>query len=422
MSETLHFSNVNVFTGTELLPSQSVLVSDGLIAAVGTGLSVPPDAVSLDGTGRTLLPGLIDSHTHILGPALTNALRFGVTTELDMANSLELLRPAFAAQDDPDCPVADLRSAGAAATVPGGHGTSYLPDVPTITEPAEAPAFVAARRAEGSSYLKIHYEDGQITSRLAGHPVPVISLPTLTALAAAARAAGMLCLVHVGTQRAAGEAIQAGVNGLAHIFFDEEPDADFGRFAAEHGVFIVPTLTTIELTAGRSEIGGLADDPELAPYLPAADLSLLQRHQRAQAPQLPVNLDHARAAVRLAAGAGVPILAGTDAVLALHGSGMHRELELLVQSGLTPAQALTAATATPARIFGLTDRGRIEAGLRADLVLVRDDPTHDIRASRRIELILKRGRIMDRQAPAPAWAAFPPGLAEHEPAAVGHGS
>lgn len=416
MADSLYFSDVDVFTGTRMLRSQSVLVTDGVIAAIGDSLTAPTETIHCDGRGKTLLPGLIDSHTHILGPALVNALRFGVTTELDMANSLSLLRPAFDAQQDLDCPVADLRSAGAAATVPGGHGTEYIPGVPTLTEPAEAPAFVAARQAEGSSYLKIHYEDGQITSQLAGHPVPVISLPTLTALATAARAAGMLSLVHVGTQRAAREAITAGISGLAHIFFDERPDPDFGQFAADHGVFIVATLTTIELTAGGSEIAELADDPALAPHLPTADRRLLQRHRDGAAPQLPVHLDYAQAAVRAAARAGVPILAGTDAVLALHGSGMHRELQLLVDAGLSPSQALTAATATPAEVFGLSDRGRIEPGLRADLVLVQGDPSQHIRASRQIELVVKRGRIIDRSAPVPAWATFPPGLAEHQPA------
>lgn len=411
MPSCIHFRNVDVFTGTELLRGQSVLVAGQTIQAVGTGIEPPAGAQVVDGTGKTLLPGLIDGHTHILGPALSYALRFGVTTELDMANSLELLAPARAASEDLQSHVADFRSAGSAATVPGGHGTEYLPNVPTLTEPAEAEGFVAARLAEGSDYIKIHYQDGQITSKLAGRTVPVISRDTLAAVAAAARRAGVLSLVHVGTQQAAREAIASGISGLAHIFFDEPPAPDFGRFAAEHGVFIVPTLTTIELTAGGADIASLAEDPALADYLPAADLALLRRHAAGEVPQLPVSLPFASQAVGAAAAAGVPIVAGTDAVLALHGSGMHRELELLVAAGLTPTEALTAATATPARIFGLADRGRVAPGLRADLVLVDGDPTADIRASRRIEAVFKRGQQADRLAEPPAWAAFPPGVA-----------
>ncbi len=410
MPSCFHFRNVNVFTGTGLLRGQSVVVAGQTIQAMGTDLESPAGAQVIDGTGKTLLPGLIDGHTHILGPALSHALRFGVTTELDMANSLQLLAPARAASEDPQSNVADFRSAGAAATVPGGHGTSYLPDVPTLTEPAEAEAFVAARLAEGSDYIKIHYQDGQVTSRLAGRTLPVISRETLAAVAAAARRAGVLSLVHVGTQRAAREAIESGISGLAHIFFDEPPAPDFGRFAAEHGVFIVPTLTTIELTAGGAEIASLAEDPALAEYLPPADLALLRRHAAGEVARLPVSLPFASQAVGAAAAAGVPIVAGTDAVLALHGSGMHRELELLVAAGLTPAAALTAATATPARIFGLADRGRVAPGLRADLVLVEGDPTADILASRRIVAVFKRGQPVDRLAEPPAWAAFPPGV------------
>jgi hypothetical protein len=98
--------------------------------------------------------------------------------------------------------------------------------------------------------------------------------------------------------------------------------------------------------------------------------------------------------------AGVPILAGTDTPNpgTAHGVSMHRELELLVEAGLTPAQALAAATAVPAARFGLADRGRIAPGLRADLVLVKGDPTTDITATRRIAGVWKRGQPADREA------------------------
>lgn len=96
--------------------------------------------------------------------------------------------------------------------------------------------------------------------------------------------------------------------------------------------------------------------------------------------------------------AGVPLLAGTDAnngphggFLALHGASIHRELVLLTLAGLTPVQAIAAATSVPARHFGLSDRGRIASGLRADLVLVEGDPTTDITATRSITDIWRRG-------------------------------
>ena len=95
----------------------------------------------------------------------------------------------------------------------------------------------------------------------------------------------------------------------------------------------------------------------------------------------------------------MPILAGTDAPNpgTAHGASIHRELELLVRAGLSPLEALRAATSVPARAFALHDRGRIAPGLRADLVLVDGDPTRDILATRNIVAIWKLGRIVDRE-------------------------
>ena len=104
--------------------------------------------------------------------------------------------------------------------------------------------------------------------------------------------------------------------------------------------------------------------------------------------------------VRRLAEAGALLLAGTDAPNpgTVFGASLHRELELLVQCGLDPAQALTAATSEPARVFGLNDRGRVEAGRRADLVLLSGDPLLDITATRSIERIWRGGTPCDRSA------------------------
>jgi imidazolonepropionase-like amidohydrolase len=104
--------------------------------------------------------------------------------------------------------------------------------------------------------------------------------------------------------------------------------------------------------------------------------------------------------VRRLADAGVTLLAGTDAPNpgTVFGASLHRELELLVRCGISPAQALAAATAEPARVFGLADRGRVAAGQRADLVLVSGDPLTDITATRAIERIWRGGIACDRHA------------------------
>jgi imidazolonepropionase-like amidohydrolase len=109
-------------------------------------------------------------------------------------------------------------------------------------------------------------------------------------------------------------------------------------------------------------------------------------------------LNHARAAVAALVAAGVPILAGTDAGNpgTAHGASLHRELELLVSAGMTPVQALRAATSVPARVFSLRDRGRIAPGFRADLVLVAGEPDRDILATRRIVGVWRNGAAVAR--------------------------
>lgn len=142
----------------------------------------------------------------------------------------------------------------------------------------------------------------------------------------------------------------------------------------------------------------LATDPAIAPYLDERDVAQLARTFPRKLPK--ANCSYALSAVKQLAAANVPILAGTDALnpAVIHGASLHRELELLVEAGLSPQAALAAATSTPAAQFGLHDRGRIAPGLRADLVLVDGDPTQDVRRTRAIAGVWKRGVPVDREA------------------------
>ena len=221
---------------------------------------------------------------------------------------------------------------------------------------------------------------------------------------AAAHKRGKLAVVHVSTEAGAREAIEAGADGLVHIFSDRAPEPGFAALVARHKAFVTPTLTVVESTTGTASGKALPDDPRLSPYLRADEVA----EPGQVVPRRKLDFKHALAAVGQLAKAGVPILAGTDAPNpgTTHGASLHRELELLVSAGLSPTEALAAATATPARIFGLKDRGRIAPGLRADLVLVKGDPTTDILATRDIQRVWKLGqesagarRWTGRQAP-----------------------
>lgn len=396
--------NVRIFDGVDVVPADSAIVEDGLITEVGAGLPPPEGAEVVDGRGGTLLPGLIDAHTHAVPGALEQALVFGITTELDRFSSprlLDVLRPAVAERAD----VADLRSAGAGATAPGGHpgaaklGTQHGA-LPALDEPEQAAAFVAARAAEGSDYLKIIVEDNTCFGT---EPLPCLDERTVSALVAAARENRLLTVAHISTQAGAEQALRAGVDGLAHVFVDEPPEPGFAERARAAGVFVVPTLTIWEAFAGGPAASALASDPALSPYIGSqarSTLTPLSEHGWHPPEDSPPRPECAKAAVQALHRAGVPLLAGTDAINpgSAHGLSLHHELMLLVRAGLAPVEALRAATSAPAATFGLADRGRITTGMRADLLLVDGDPTTDVAATCRIAGVWRAGHRLDREA------------------------
>jgi imidazolonepropionase-like amidohydrolase len=391
--------DVRLFDGERFTEHADVVVRAGRIAAVGSGLALPRDLPLVEGAGATLLPGLIDAHVHTYGAGLADAINFGVTTVLDMFTD-----PALAAQLRParerlaPRAYADLYSAGWLATVPGGHGTEYGLAVPTLQRPADADAWVAARLAEGSDFIKIVYEP----PGAAGDAFPSLDRPTLAALVAAAHRHGRLAVVHVSRLAAARAALDAGADGLAHVFCDVPADAAFVALARDRHAFVIATLSVAAAFGGEPPGPGLAADAQLAPYLSPGQRRTLVP---ATLPRVPgFHPEVARGAVASLQAAGVDILAGTDAPNpgTAQGVSLHGELELLVGAGLAPAAALAAATSVPARRFGLEGRGRIVAGARADLVLVRGDPSRDIRATRAILAIWKNGaRVERKRYPAP---------------------
>ena len=388
-------TNVRLFDGTNVIPHATVVIDGTRIVAAGAKVAVPAGAAVVDGSGKTLMPGLIDSHTHVYPTTLERALRFGVTTEMDMFTSLRTLGPLRAEQaKGPVTSRADIYSAGILVTVAGGHGSEYFP-IPTFKTGDDPQAFIDARIAEGSDYIKLIVETGEA---YAMKRIPTLSKSDLTLLIAAAHKRGKLAVVHISTLSAARDAVDAGADALVHIFADKPPDAAFGAFVAAHHAFVVPTLTVTESTTGVASGASLITDAHLAGFLNSDEMVNLKASFPFRT-GASAKMENAFEAVRQLKRAGVPILAGTDAPNpgTSHGASMHRELELLVKAGLTPAEALAAATSVPAKQFKLDDRGRIAPGLRADLLLVAGDPTVDILATRNIVTIWRNGAALDRK-------------------------
>lgn len=394
-TEPVIIHNVRIFDGKEIIPENTVVIENGMIREITDSKPVIPGADIIDGAGGTLLPGFIDSHVHAFGPALEQALIFGVTTVLDMF--IEHNMAAQLRREQQERKVtnrADLFSAGTIVTAPGGHGTQYGLPIPTITSPDEADEFVQARIDEGSDYIKIVYDDGSTY----GISFPTLDKETLAAVIGAAHKYGKLSVVHISRMDDAGFAIEAGADGFAHIFVDRIPDEEFVSLAVSKEIFIIPTLTVMENFDDNSTSNSLVDDPHISSFLSPEDITNLQQ-RFPENPHATARFSFAREAVRQLHNAGVPILAGSDAPNpgTVHGASIHRELELLVEAGLSPIEALRAATSLPAKHFGLSDRGKIEPGVRADILLVHGDPTKDILATRDIHSIWKLGVKVNRE-------------------------
>ena len=198
----------------------------------------------------------------------------------------------------------------------------------------------------------------------------------------------MLAVIHVSTLEHSLAALDMGIDGLVHVWGDEViSEADAARFA-EAGVFVIPTLS-VRIAAAGDSMG-----PELLAETRPEDVSGMQRETLSQTfPGTVGTSEAAVESVRRLHAAGVRILAGTDAPNPGTGFGisMHGELRLLRRAGLSVAEALAAATGNPADAFGVTDRGRLERGRIADLLLVAGDLESDLTRSAAIAGVWKDG-------------------------------
>jgi predicted methyltransferase len=387
-------ANARVFDGTTMLDGYHVVVRDRLIADLSDSDELPIGLDVIDASGMTLMPGMIDTHTHTSSVTqLQTALRFGVTTNLDQMTwpgLFPVLKTAAETRDD----VADFLSTDMLATPPGGHGTEYDIVIPTVDGPLQADAFVAERVANGADYQKI-----VLNGARAKNGMPTMSAATTKALVEAAHARDLIVVAHIETPGDVRTVMNAGADGLAHVWRTSGAEPDLSRLLAENGLFVTATLSVPDGFVIDSSRALIAEDPAVAPYLSEEMVTNLTTESENQTLE---NLDQFLDAVRGLNEAGVMLLAGTDPPNAgvMHGISMHRELELLVEAGLTPGEALSAATANAADAFRLADRGRIAVGLNADLVLIDGDPGDDIADSRHIARVWRNGVEFDRSLPA----------------------
>ena len=389
--------------------AETVIVRGDRILAVGPDVAVPPDAQVIHADGETLLPGLFDLHTHLnssatgepedFGKSLKEYLLCGVTTVNDYSVYGEMIAP--------------LRSLGQTGVLlgpkvnfairlgtPQGHGTEFgWGDYFTqeVSTAAEAHAAMARILPYKPDVIKV-FTDGWRYNRLAD--LTSMNVQTLSAIVEDAHHAGLKVFTHTVTLQGAKIAARAGVDSLAHGVGDALVDDELIGLMKQHHTAYVSTLATFEPEALKTSSPRLME--LLAPDGRAFETRRAQRASSDPGAEPNMRRWHflQQNIARLLA-AGIPIGVGTDAGVGgtYHGWSTLHEMELLVSSGMTPLQALTAGTGVSAAIVGQdVDRGTIAPGKIADLLLVEGDPDRNINEIEKTRAVFLGGKQMDLQA------------------------
>lgn len=406
-SKTVAFTHATVLpmTGGAVLKDHTVLVVDGRVARMGPSKRVRPPrgACVVDARGKFLTPGLSDAHAHVFDEGdMALYLAHGVTSVLNMSGSHMHLR---------------LREAVAAGRADGPTVYTTGPMLKTEATPliefeervraADAAAIVRSQKAAGYDFVKVW----------GSFPADVYAT-----IAGTARAEGMPLTGHLPREIGLDEALEAGQLSLAHVeeltgrHFKGAPTAEQIAETAEvlkkAGATTTTTLVVYEAIAAgvATDVSPLMSRPGVEYMDPArkgmwspGGNRFRNRQTIGKSQQYLDDLQTMKAVALGLHRAGVPLLAGVDAGelpgLA-PGLDLHRELELLVEAGLTPAEALATATVNFGRYMARKGEtfGVIAPGARADLLLVAADPRADVKALRRIEGVTAAGRYYDRRA------------------------
>lgn len=381
-------------TGAEPVEPAKVVIRDDTIAAAGPAerIEAPDDAERVSANGMTVLPGLIDAHVHLGAPEVEERedweelsvvsiiwdsmrmtpdkrrsyIEHGVTAIKSAGDSDEWILRVRDMVSEGELEGPRLVAAGPSLTARGGHpaGTIYegidrLIETATrqIDEPSDARQKVAGVDELDADFVKAVLESGR---RGSDREIPALAPRELEAVVDEAHERGLWVSLHWGASDEARTGLEAGVDALEHAGFEPMGD-ELARRIADGNVDFVPTLAVIEAVA-------------------------------------PEALETAKANTARVHEADGRIVAGSDAANpgVGFGDGLHRELELLVEAGLEPMEALRASTAEAAEHLRLGDElGAVEAGRNADLVAVDGDPLDDISAIREIRWVFRDGRWVE---------------------------
>ena len=359
--ETTTIKNVRVFDGEKLTASTNVIIENGHIKGIGTEL--PTDSDIIEGEGNTLLPGYIDTHIHI--DSLDNcalAVKSGVTTFIDqMCDKTELINSLR----EPDEPITNVRSVYLPVQARPGkmfiEAIGYEP--PYVKTKVDVRRTIDTEIAKGAIVIKMLLDLPPIT-------MGMLAEELIEETVRYAHEKGKLVSAHTTSVEAYRLAAKYGIDILNHTPKDEPVPMEIISEIKQKDLTVIPTTVMQE---------GIV------------------RNMQKIMPERAGKFENVLETVRRLHEAGVRMLVGTDSnrtnkmCFITHGESIFREFEFLHTAGLSNLEILYGTTSTAADLFGLTDRGSIEVGKRADLVLVEGDPTKDISASRNIKRVWVKG-------------------------------
>ena len=405
------FAGGRVFDGTGAAVAEAdVAVVDGRIDEVGVGLDGDEQ---IDVGGSTLLPGLFDTHVHVMfGHVdvwrlmqepfsyrfydairnLESTLRIGITTVRDAGGADLGVKKAL---EEGIVPGPRVQISITMLSQTGGHGDGWLPSggqaqffpeypgAPSsiVDGPDEIRRKVRELVRAGAEVIKIATSGG-VLSPTDKPQQPGFDVEEIETIVAEARAAGLWVMSHAQSTEGIKNAVRAGVRSIEHgIYLDDEAI----QLMLDHGAYLVPTLVAAVGVIRAAEAG--ASIPEAA-VVKAREV--IEAH---------------RDSFRRAAEAGVKVAMGTDAGVIPHGTNLE-ELQLMADGGMSPEDVLVATTRTAAELMGLErELGTIEPGKRADLVVVAGDPFDFRDLAGRIERVYQDGRLVAEAEPEPVVAA-----------------
>jgi len=428
-----------IFSGEKLYESgEWLLIKEGyVVEIVQTEAELPPEAEQRQLKGKTIIPALIDAHAH-LGYQSVDSWGAQNYNDANLRDNLSQyayygFSTVFSAGSDPVALIDELRATidveslslatplAAYGVAPKGFGpnNTFLNEIRSVEaeqgtkilfgldQPSDIQTLIKAVEPKRGAIIKIWVDDRAGTQ-------PKLAQPLYTELVDQAIKNGIKVVAHQQDSDDTARLAKAGVAGFLHGRFEDEIGEELSLSLAESNTFVIPNLG-LSLLRNMT----IAEDPLLIETLPAATLSRLESRIfpttdntmtasnsydsiQGQLDQLISNLDPSiRRSFGSAIARGVPIILGTDAgALPDHffGYSGHKELEIFVALGMSPEQAIGAATYKAASQLGLNDRGLLEKGRRADFLLLNSSPLINIRASQDIHAVFLLGKELDRNA------------------------